>query len=88
MLGGEQVVSSGADRNLVVARLDAGGSPLWSRTYGSANKEFAGRDLLVLPDGSFLVPGTLDERIGPNEYQRGLLLHLSASRASSSCNRR
>ncbi|QQR73315.1 MAG: hypothetical protein IPJ17_17790 [Holophagales bacterium] len=79
VLGGEQYATSGFDRNLVVARLDAAGAPLWSRSYGSSNLEFAGRDLMVLPDGSFLVPGTTEAQIGPNEYQRGLLLRLSAS---------
>ncbi len=75
------VVAIPGSSSLYAARLDADGGVLWSKTYSPGNGLGAssGGGVLVLPDGSFLVPGGASIANGSTTKPVGLMLRLSAT---------
>jgi hypothetical protein len=79
LLGGEVSSVGAGNRDLLLARFDASGSFLWSRTYGTTADDFSSSQNLALPDGSFLVAGTTELQLAQGLFQSGFILRVSAT---------
>lgn len=76
------------DEGIYIAKYDSSGNKLWTKILNGSKYDYAGRDIVVLPDGSFFITGTTASKDGDfaNNHPDSLTDNIFISKLSANGN--